>query len=148
MKIKRKNIIKNFAKSDILKRFVLILFLTHLLLAHILLQNYYLCFESDGNIVLESVSDKDICCNQTNSITGNDDKQIETCDFCEDEAISENCDEYYSFTKNNLQLIQVSDLCSSNTHYSVDQNKINFTSLNQNLISPHLDSHKTVLLLI
>jgi hypothetical protein len=148
MEIKIKNIVKNFAKSGILKRFVLILFLTHLLLAHLLLQNYYLCFESDGNIVLESVSDKDNCCDQTDSIVSNDDKQSETCNFCEDVAVSENCDEFYPIGKNKIQPIPVSDLCSSSTQYSIDQNKIIFNAVTENKSSNQLDSYKTVLLRI
>ncbi len=146
MQIISQNIFTNFTKSNIIKTFVLIVFLTHILLAHVVAQSYYLCIESDGKIVLESVSDKDNCCSPTESEIANDD--IETCSFCEDVSISEDCDDYYSITKNNLQSIPVSDFCGSNTHYFVDKIKINILTLNQNLISPYLDSHKTVLLLI
>jgi len=146
MKFRGQNIFTNFTKSDIIKTFVLIVFFTHLLLAHVVAQSYYLCIESNGNIVLESVLDKDDCCNSTKAEIANDD--IETCSFCEDVSISEDCDEYYSITKNNFQLIQVSEFCSSNINYSVDQITINYSTINQNISSPHLDSHKTVLLLI
>jgi len=146
VKTKIKKIIKNFASFDILNKLVLILFLTHLMLAHVVLQNYYLCFESDGNIVLESVSDKDDCCSPTEAEGGNDDN--EACSFCEDVSISENCDEYYSIAKNKIQLISSFEFFNSNTNYSVDQIRINYSTINQNLGSPHLDSHKTVLLLI
>ena len=146
MQIISQNIFTNFTKSNIIKTFVLIVFLTHILLAHVVAQSYYLCIESDGKIVLESVSEKDNCCSPTESEVANDD--IETCSFCEDVSISEDCDDYYSITKNNLKLVQVSDLCISINYYSLDQFKINFTTIKQNSGSPHLDSHKTVLLLI
>ena len=146
MKIRSQNIFIKFTKSNIIKTFVLIVFFTHLLLAHVVFQSYYLCIESDGNIVLESVLERDDCCNPTESEIVNDD--LETCSFCEDVAVAENCDEYYSIAKNNLQLIQVSQFYNSNIIYSVDQIRINYSTINQNLGSPHLDSHKTVLLLI
>ena len=116
------------------------------MLAHVVLQNYYFCIESDGIIVVESVLDRDDCCNPTEAEIANDD--IETCSFCEDFSISEDCDEYYSITKNKIQLILTSEFFNSNTNFSVDQIKINYSTINQNLGSPHLDSHKTVLLLI
>lgn len=146
MKIRSQNIFTKFTKLNIIKTFVLIVFFTHLLLAHVVAQSYYLCIESDGNIVVESVLDKDDCCSPTEAIIGIDD--TETCSFCEDVSISEDCDEYYSVAKNNFQLIQVSEFCNSNIIYSVDQIRINYSTINQNLGSPHLDSHKTVLLLI
>lgn len=117
-------------------------------MAHVVLQNYYLCFESDGNIVLENIADKDKCCSQTETNIGKDDIENETCNFCEDVVVSENCDEYYSITKNKIQPIPVSDFCNSNTSYLADQIKINFTAVNENFRSPQLDSYKTVLLLI
>lgn len=146
MKIRSQNIFTNFTKSNIIKTFVLIVFFTHLLLAHVVAQSYYFCIESDGNIVVESVLDKDDCCNSTESEIANDD--LETCSLCEDVSISEDCDEYYSITKNKIQLIPVSEFFISNIIYSVDQITINYSTKNQNLGSPHLDSHKTVLLLI
>jgi hypothetical protein len=117
-------------------------------MAYVVLQNYYLCFESDGNIVLENIADKDNCCSPAELNMGNDDIANGACSYCQDISISENCDEYYTFIKTNLKLFQVFDLCSSSTQHSIDRNKINFTTVNENISSHHLNSYKTIQLLI
>ncbi len=151
MKIKRNNIIKNFAQSIVIKRYVLALFITHLVLAHVILQNYILCFENDGRVVLESVLDLEDCCNSTSTVMTAeiiDCRTDEDCSFCEDVAISENCDEEYLITTKQMQPLIAVVLFSNNAPYPV--NKIEFSTVNKNEIkfSPQLDSYKTVLLLI
>lgn len=151
MNCKRKNKIKNFAESLTVKSLFLSLFISHFLLAHVVFQNYILCFENDGSVVLESVSELDNCCNPINGLMNNEISERtndKDCSLCEDVAISENCDEKYSTTIKKTQSLIAAVLNFNYTTYTVD--KKDFVSRNKNEIntSPQLDSHKTVLLLI
>ena len=120
----------------------------HLIAIHPFAEGLVMCFESDGTIALESLADIDKCCNQTSEYITSNDKQYKTCTYCEDVVVAEDCDEYYSSVNNNLKLSKVSDLSNSNTYHFCDQQKIYFTTKDENSISHHLKSHKTVLLLI
>lgn len=148
---KKKNIFNYFAQSIVLKIYVLALFVTHLVLAHIVFQSYVLCFENDGSVVLESVSDTENCCISTSALMTVEYTESnigEDCSFCDDVAISENCDEKYSITLKKTQSLIAVVLNINYTPYTVD--KKDFAPLNKNEInhSPQLDSYKTVLLLI
>ncbi|MBE0551955.1 MAG: hypothetical protein IH619_06215 [Ignavibacterium sp.] len=121
------------------------------MLAHVVFQNYILCFENDGSVVLESVSELDNCCNPINGMMNyeiSERTNDKDCSLCEDVAISENCDEKYSITIKKTQSLIAAVLNFNYTTYTVD--KKDFVSRNKNEIntSPQLDSHKTVLLLI
>lgn len=151
MNKKRKNKIKNFAESLTVKSLFLSLFISHFLISHVVFQNYVLCFENDGSVVLESVSEIDNCCNSNNGLMNNEiseETNDKDCSLCEDVAISENCDEKYSITLNKTQSLITAVLNINYTPYSAD--KKDFVTINKNEInnSPQLDSHKTVLLLI
>ncbi|HRN27323.1 MAG TPA: hypothetical protein PL018_12020 [Ignavibacteriaceae bacterium] len=151
MNKKRKNKIKNFAESLTVKSLFLSLFISHFLISHVVFQNYVLCFENDGSVVLESVSEIDNCCNSNNGLMNNEiseETNDRDCSLCEDVAISENCDEKYSITLNKTQSLITAVLNINYTPYSAD--KKDFVTINKNEInnSPQLDSHKTVLLLI
>lgn len=151
MNKKRKNKIKNFAESLTVKSLFLSLFISHFLISHVVFQNYVLCFENDGSVVLESVSEIDNCCNSNNGLMNNEiseETNDRDCSLCEDVAISENCDEKYSMTLKKTQSLSAAVLNINYTPYSVD--KKDFVTINKNEInnSPQLDSHKTVLLLI
>lgn len=151
MKARNKNIIKKFSEAVVIKKIVLFIFIVHLILAHIVLQNYILCFENDGSVVLESVSELDNCCNPINGLMNNEISERtneKDCSLCKDLAISENCDVKYPITIKKTQSIIAAVLNINYTAYTVD--KKDFVSRNKNDInnSPTLDSHKTVLLLI
>lgn len=151
MNKKRKNKIKNFAESLTVKSLFLSLFISHFLISHVVFQNYVLCFENDGSVVLESVSEIDNCCNSNNGLMNNEiseETNDRDCSLCEDVAISENCDEKYSMTLKKTQSLSAAVLNINYTPYSVD--KKDFISIIKNEInhSPQLDSYTTVLLLI
>lgn len=146
-----KKTLKYFAESATIKILFLTFFTLHLLMAHIVFQNYILCFENDGSVVLESVSEVDNCCNSISGLMNNEiseETNDKDCSLCEDVAISENCDEKYSITLNKTQSLITAVLNINYTPYSAD--KKDFVTINKNEInnSPQLDSHKTVLLLI
>lgn len=153
MKVKRKNIIMNFAQSIVLKRYVLILFILHLVLAHVVLQNYFLCFEKDGGVVLESFSDKSDCCDSSIPLMNAELSEVnsdEDCRFCEDFAVSENCTAEFSLAAKKLKPIPpILLLFTFTSLLSEDRHKECSTiTNNENEYSHQLDSYKTVLLLI
>ncbi|HRP94383.1 MAG TPA: hypothetical protein PLH53_15925, partial [Ignavibacteriaceae bacterium] len=89
MNKKRKNKIKNFAESLTVKSLFLSLFISHFLISHVVFQNYVLCFENDGSVVLESVSEIDNCCNSNNGLMNNEiseETNDRDCSLCEDVA--------------------------------------------------------------
>lgn len=146
-----KKTLKYFAESATIKCLFLTFFTLHILMAHSVFQNYVLCFENDGNVVLESVSEIDNCCNPISGLMNNEiseENNERDCSLCEDVAISENCDEKYSISLKKIQSLIGAVLNINYTPYSVD--KKDFVSLYKNEIdhTPQLDSYKTVLLLI
>ena len=154
MKLRKKNITKKFAESVILKRYVLVLFITHLLVVHFVLQNYVVCFENDGSIVLENAAEKEYCCN-TKTLSQDNLEMIETnaeedCSLCRDVSVSENCNEETYLTVSKIKLsTEFVPLSSYNDSYSAHNFQTNnFICKNEINTSPQLDSHKTVLLLI
>lgn len=149
MKIKIKNIIKNLAQSIVFKRFVLVLFILHLVLVHIMLQNYILCFENDGSIVLKSIEDKINCCDPSFAMTNaeySESNKDENCSFCEDVSITDNCYDEYTITVKKAELTSVVILQDSVIPYTFNKKKFSFINKFRN--SPQLDSYKTVSLLI
>lgn len=153
MKKKNLNIIKKIAEQVIVRRVFLQIFIIHLLLVHVVLQSYIVCFESDGRVVLESMADKQYCCN-TNITLSSDSKYLEAnlneeCKLCEDVAVSENCDEEYSVTVKKYQPINAAILIDlNNGNILSEEKKSTLITQEINYKSTQLDSYKTVLLLI
>jgi hypothetical protein len=153
MKIKNQNILKSFAERVAVRKIFLQVFIIHLLLAHVILQSYIVCFESDGRVVLESMADKQYCCN-TNLMLSGESEYLEAnineeCNLCEDVAFSENCDEEYSVTVKKYQPLNASiliDIISQNI--TSEEKKSTLITQEINYKSAQLDSYKTVLLLI
>lgn len=138
-------------QSIVFKRFVLVLFLLHLVLAHIMLQNYILCFENDGRIVLESIDDRTDCCNPSFAMASSEyseSNKAENCSFCEDVSITDNCDDEYTIIVKKVELNSIVVLLDSVMPYTFNDNKKNFSFINKFRNSTALDSYKTVLLLI
>src|SRR5690606_38611696 len=116
-------------------------------------QSYIVCFESDGRVVLESIADKQYCCNTNLTLSGESEyleaNINEECNLCDDVAFSENCDEEYSVTVKKYQPLNASiliDLISQNI-LSIEK-KSTLVTQEINYKSTQLDSYKTVLLLI
>lgn len=153
MKVKKQNKIKTLAESAAVRRIFLQIFIIHLLLAHVVLQSYIVCFESDGRVVLESMADKQYCCDTNLTLSGESEyleaKINEECNLCEDVAVSENCDEEYAVTVKKYQPLNTSiliDLISQNI--ISEEKKSTLITKEINYKSTQLDSYKTVLLLI
>src|SRR5690554_1727328 len=112
MKTKKQNIFKSFAERVAVRKIFLQIFVIHLLLAHVILQSYMVCFESDGRVVLESIADKQYCCNTNLTLSGESEyleaNINEECNLCDDVAFSENCDEEYSVTVKKYQPLNAS----------------------------------------
>ncbi len=153
MKIKNQNIFKSFAERIAVRKIFLQVFVIHLLLAHVILQSYIVCFESDGRVLLESMADKQYCCNTNLTLSGESEyleaNINEECNLCDDVAFSENCDEEYSVTVKKYQPLNASiliDIISQNI--TSEEKKSTLITQEINYKSAQLDSYKTVLLLI
>ncbi|MEO8398477.1 MAG: hypothetical protein ABI550_01540 [Ignavibacteriaceae bacterium] len=144
--MKNKNLAKIFAVSSVLSVFII-----HLLIVHIIFQNYIICLENDGSVVVESASE--FCCTSTDIFTNSEyteNHNDEYCNFCEDISILENCDKEYLLTARKIPPIIFDILFTNNFFYLINEREQNFSFLlqNENKNSIQLDSYKTVLLLI
>ena len=150
MKVINKNILKDFTKSNFLREILLSVFFIHLILAHVVFQSYTLCFENDGRVIFENLSEH-LCCNyyKANSISTlsllNQDH-----DDCEDISLTEQCGEDNSLVAVKIIPQLFTSIFTINIHDELsDIKKIDekYISLAGTFIN-QLDSYKTITLLI
>ncbi len=72
MKSNYQIIINNYAAAAAVKKTIINLFVLCLFLLHVVLQNYIICIEKDGWIVLENAADKQYCCDASELSTDSD----------------------------------------------------------------------------
>ncbi|MBK7105527.1 MAG: hypothetical protein IPH62_09605 [Ignavibacteriae bacterium] len=153
MNYTKQNIIKYCSERIVVRKVFLVLFALYIVLAHPILQSYIICLESDGSVFLESVIDKQYCCGNTSSLLG-DIEYLETnineeCNLCEDIAVSEICDNEYSFAVKKYQPLNTAIIIDfKNQIISSKEKKSTLITQRINYKSTQLDSYKTVLLLI
>ena len=127
---------------------IVISLLSHLTILHNFLEDYVICYGSDGHIAVENVND----CVECPSI------DFSTLDYsaiegvknseCEDISLDQHCFAENQFiTKNNVDLPNF--IIAIKTVLSRQENQVNrYHSLNNNNINRILDSYTTISLLI